>query len=197
MEEKIFMKKLILLFISSVLLQGLYATSSYGMSIFEAAKEGDNARMQELIAAHEDVNQKDNDGKTPLHWAASYREHQAVVQTLIAAGANVNKQDYEGRTPLHFAAYFAHQKVVPTLIKAHAYVNKKDIWGRTPLDSAWHPEVAKIIRDRISADEIFTALQALVPRLGANSPMRDLSQWIFRDHIFELLKKAERYRTQS
>ena len=78
-----------------ILVVSLCSISIYSMDIFQAAKTGNIDRVRELIAAGADVNQQNNDGWTPLHWAA-YNGHQEVVQALIAAGANVNQQDNDG-----------------------------------------------------------------------------------------------------
>ena len=45
-----------------------------------------------------DVNQRDENGQTPLHHAAQSGSTQ-VAQTLIERGAKVNSRDNEGRTP--------------------------------------------------------------------------------------------------
>ena len=45
------------------------------------------------------VNKADNDGRTPLWYAAAYG-NVAMVKVLIAAGADVNKADNDGWTPL-------------------------------------------------------------------------------------------------
>ena len=48
---------------------------------------------------------RDEDGNTPLHWAAAkYNENPAVVQVLLAAGAELEVRDKDGVTPLHRAA---------------------------------------------------------------------------------------------
>ena len=97
-----------------VLVVSLCSVSIYSMDIFHAAKTGNIDRVRELIAAGANVNQQDNNGLTPLHWAAE-NGHQAVVQALIAAGADINQQDNDGWTPLlHAAGWDGHQAVSPS-----------------------------------------------------------------------------------
>ena len=43
----------------------------------------------ELILKKIDVNSKDDDGRTPLHWAALYG-HTDIVKELIEAGAELH-----------------------------------------------------------------------------------------------------------
>lgn len=50
-----------------------------------------------LHSKHVQVNCRDSDGRTPLHWAARLGESKAVKE-LLAAGADVTMQDNEGRT---------------------------------------------------------------------------------------------------
>ena len=50
-----------------------------------------------------DVNWKDQNGKTLLHYAA-WKGHKEIAELLIANGANVNAKDKDGYTPLDWAA---------------------------------------------------------------------------------------------
>ena len=59
------------------------------ISIHKAAFEGDIEAVKQHLAAGADVNAKDEDGYTPLNFAAQ-QGHKEVVELLIAKGADVN-----------------------------------------------------------------------------------------------------------
>ena len=103
----------------------------------------------EFLDAGDDVNAKDNIGKTPLHQAASDGDMQ-IAELLIDNGANVNaKDDQFGGTPLHGAAMEGHRETAELLIAKGAYVNAKSKVGVTPLDLAEahnHTETANLLR---------------------------------------------------
>ncbi len=67
-----------------------------------AAKGGNILAVMEFLDAGDDVNAKDNIGKTPLHQAASDGDMQ-IAELLIDNGANVNAKDAAGQTPLGWA----------------------------------------------------------------------------------------------
>ena len=67
-----------------------------------------------LIAKGADVNVKDKQGSTTLHWAA-YHGHKEIAELLIAKGANVNAKTKIGRTPLDAA--FPHPEIADLLRK--------------------------------------------------------------------------------
>ena len=59
-------------------------------------------KVSELIEKGADVNMKNNEGHTPLMWAACNR-NAGTVKKLIKAGADVNAQDNLGKTALMYA----------------------------------------------------------------------------------------------
>ena len=55
--------------------------------------------MQALLAVQKvDVDAKDNQGKTPLHWAYA-RNRRDIARALVSNGANEELQNDEGKTP--------------------------------------------------------------------------------------------------
>ena len=93
-----------------------------------------------------DVNWKDQNGKTLLHYAA-WKGHKEIAELLIANGADVNAKDDKGGTPLHVAAWEGHTEVAELFIAKGADMNAKMEDGDTPLDLAkGHPETADLLR---------------------------------------------------
>jgi ankyrin repeat protein len=80
-----------------------------------------------------DVNARDADGKTPLHWAVNLGKIEDM-DTLIAAGADINAADAIGYAPLHFAN--PTNENWRALIKAGANVNATTPDMQTPLHFA-------------------------------------------------------------
>jgi uncharacterized protein len=60
------------------------------------------ANTRKLLAQGVDVNTTDDEGLTPLHFAAS-RDSVDVVRLLLDAGAAVNAQSVAGDTPIYHA----------------------------------------------------------------------------------------------
>jgi ankyrin repeat protein len=61
-----------------------------------------------LIKAGADVDSRDSDGCTPLHYTAIYGSNIAVAKILIANGANINQEDHFKRQPLYYALQDNH-----------------------------------------------------------------------------------------
>jgi hypothetical protein len=117
------------------------------ISIWDAAEDGNIEAVKQHLASGADVNVKDTNRWTPLHYAA-WKGHKKIVVTLIAKGADVNAKNRYG-TPLHLPAGSGHKDIAKLLIANGADVNVKDVGGDTPLDWAInrnHPEIADLLR---------------------------------------------------
>ncbi|KAK4781261.1 hypothetical protein SAY87_017367 [Trapa incisa] len=83
-----------------------------------AAQYGQTALLYHLVSkwnAEPDV--PDNDGRTPLHWAA-YKGFADCVRLLLYLDAYRTRQDKEGLTPLHWAAIKGNLEACTVLVQA-------------------------------------------------------------------------------
>ncbi len=88
-------------------------------SLVDAVRQLDHSRIHDLLRRQADVNARESDGMTPLHWAAHHGDAD-IVATLIEAGADVASTTRYGVTPIWLAAHDGHAAVVETLLRAGA-----------------------------------------------------------------------------
>ncbi len=99
--------------------------------VADAAMSGDVAAVRTL-AETADVNARQADGATAMHWAA-YLGNVEMAQVLIDAGADVGVANRNGSTPLWLAATSGHAEMIRTLLAGGADANEQLPLGRTPL----------------------------------------------------------------
>lgn len=90
--------------------------------------------VQDLINSGANVNEPDENGRTPLMFAA-VGQNRKIIKALIKAGADVNTPCKNGETPLMLAAtkWHANPQIIKILIRAGADINAKDACGKTSL----------------------------------------------------------------
>lgn len=111
------------------------AAAVTGSAVADAAKDGDIAALQALLAQHADVNAPQVDGGTALHWAA-YRDDLAMTRLLLKAGAGAKASNRYGVTPLSLACTNGNGAIVELLLEAGANPNTALAGGETPLMTA-------------------------------------------------------------
>ncbi|XP_056140784.1 receptor-interacting serine/threonine-protein kinase 4 [Lampris incognitus] len=100
------------------------------------------------------VNAKDEDQYTALHWAAQNGD-EAITRLLLDRGAAINETEGQGRTPAHVACQHGQENVVRVLLSrgADVRVKGKDNWTALHL-AAWqgHLGIVKLLIKQAGAD---------------------------------------------
>jgi uncharacterized protein len=89
------------------------------LHLIDAVQSRDLATLQALIETGTDVNEQDEQGWTPLSWAAGKGDLTAV-RLLIDHGADVFKVGRDQRTPYMIALAAGHVEIVELLQQAEA-----------------------------------------------------------------------------
>jgi Zn-dependent protease with chaperone function len=120
------------------------------LPLVSAVVAGDEQEVRQLIEQGEDVNEIDDQGMTPLHWAAQ-DGNDTIATLLLQAGADIDAQDeYTGMTPLMTAAQAGQSDMIALLASKGAKVNAQDLDGMTALMYAamnGHTEAVKTLLD--------------------------------------------------
>jgi len=117
--------------------------------LMRAARNGDSATIELLLAHGADLQLAQKNRTTALMFAAGLGRGQGVfandyatdgqmleaVKVLVEHGADVNVASDKGETPMHFAAQ-ASDDIVRYLAEHGAKLDAKDKQGRTPTDMA-------------------------------------------------------------
>jgi ankyrin repeat protein len=99
----------------------LSARDINGISVLGvAARSGHSAIIGWCLAQGFDINERDRNGRTPLHLASEGQADEAVIRQLLEAGSDINARDYSGQSALDIAS--AHNKmfIAQLLIKLGA-----------------------------------------------------------------------------
>lgn len=75
----------------------------FSADIFTVAGSGTVAQVQQAIKAGADVNARNDNGSTPLMYAAMLNTNDEVLERLIEAGADISAEDDYGLTIFGYA----------------------------------------------------------------------------------------------
>ncbi|KAL9417597.1 hypothetical protein AB3S75_040558 [Citrus x aurantiifolia] len=116
-------------------------------AVHVAAQYGQTSFLNHIVAKyHADYDASDNEGRSPLHWAA-YKGFADTIRLLLFRDASQGRQDKDGCTPLHWAALRGNVEACTVLVHAGTKqeLMAKDKAGLTPTQLAYdkgHRQVA-------------------------------------------------------
>lgn len=105
------------------------------MDLISAAGTGNRAVVNMLLANGADPNVVDDNGNTPLHFAALIGDA-VITDALLNRGADPNRSNNNGCFPLHYAVDSGDRSTVEVLLRREAFQNVVDNDGCTPLHRA-------------------------------------------------------------
>ncbi|KAJ3655451.1 hypothetical protein Zmor_014582 [Zophobas morio] len=92
-------------------------------------------KLLSIEAYQQNIDDKDENGETPLYKACQYGYYNLVVY-LVDHGANVNATTSNGSSPLHTACLHLHTNIVRFLLSSKANINAVKNFNITPLHVA-------------------------------------------------------------
>ena len=119
------------------------------LPLIHAVRNQDLAAARALVAAGADVNLRQLDGATALHWAVHWEDRDTTA-LLIRAGANVDAANDLGVTPLLMACTSGNAALVETLLQA----------GANPQDALSSGETALMLASRAGTTQVVEDLLA-------------------------------------
>ena len=112
-----------------------------GIPLIHLACRRNDVRFASLLLSHgADVELRDRDGRTALHWVAEEGHSGNIVKVLLENKLDINAREYRGETALLTAAKYSernsegdHRSLITQLLGCGASVDQPDIRGRTAL----------------------------------------------------------------
>lgn len=130
--------------------------NAHGSTPLHLATEKHQKSLAELLLNRRstNVNARDEDQYTALHWAAQNGD-EAMTRLLLDRGAAINETDGQGRTPAHVACQHGQENVIRVLLSRSADVQIKGKNNWTPLHfAAWqgHLGIVKLLVKQAGAE---------------------------------------------
>jgi uncharacterized protein len=119
-------------------------------TINKAVYNNDFDLVTKLLENGNDINEKDQQMRTPIIYAAYVRSN-LMLKYLIEKGANINEVDYKGCTALIYASYYGDYDNVKNLLNAGANIfirNKEKYSAYEYAQYFGFKEIANLLKEK-------------------------------------------------
>lgn len=156
---------------------GAATVQAAGGDVADAARKGDKTLVRTLLAQKADVNKRQADGGTALHWAV-WHDDVELATMLLRAGANPTAANQAGATPLSLAAVSGNVAIIELLLKAgvdpNAPLSKFNDSALMLAARTGKPEAVRVLLDHganVNARETWGGTTALMWAASEKHPM--------------------------
>tara|TARA_R110002073_G_scaffold21524_7_gene75837 strand:+ start:10136 stop:10612 length:477 start_codon:yes stop_codon:yes gene_type:complete len=106
------------------------------MNLHKHARLNDVNAVAKDVALGADINERDQFGSAPLHYALSESSYEVAI-FLLDHNADVGCRDGDGKTPLHYTIEYNHLDLAAKIVERDSStINVPDNDGNTPLWTA-------------------------------------------------------------
>ena len=116
--------------------------------LMHAASDKHPETAKLLIQNSANVNARDYEGKTILHWASWTYRNEEIIKLLVLNGADVNAKDSRGDTPAMGCVIFGRNENIKAMIELGLDLNIKNNSGYTLLDLISDEEVKALLKSK-------------------------------------------------
>ena len=142
-------------------------TENYSPLRLAFAAGGD---VQDWILTSEVIKATDGIGNTPLHYAAEWKQDNAV-KALLEKGSKPNAQNANGESPLFSAVKSDNESTIDLLLKNGANKNQRDYLGNTALHASVRWDAKKAAQKLI-----YTGININAQNMSGKSPLHEAAR---------------------
>jgi len=119
-------------------------------SLHEACKIGDKSKVEKILKQGIDLNARDANGLTGLHWAV-LNGHIEIVRYLVSQGADIFAKNHRGATACHLAAFAGDTDIVVYFVETNKkLLEMQNFVANTPLQLAAYNGHLKTVKKLVS-----------------------------------------------
>lgn len=170
--------------------------SEINKALFDAAHDGNIEEIKRLLDEGADINARDKDNNTILHWAISNDQLEAVKE-LLDRGIDIELRENGGFTALHFAARLRNVEIVKELLNRGADIHAKTNAGKTALYFASRFRASRLVKELLERGAELDLLTLSNHPKDVLEVKSKTSVDVWSDILFFIIKEQPKYKKED